>query len=257
MSTDFSALWDFDDPSGSERRFRQAAEAAGEQAGGADGLEAMTQVARALGLQERYAEGHAVLDAVQADPRTRRLPDRAGFMLESRVHLERGRLHRSAGDNDGAAACFEDAATLAREAGDVALEIDAMHMQALTATVPDDAVRLNRRALRLARASEEPAARRWEASLLNNLGCALVDDGRLDGALTTFEEALELRVRQGQRREAQIGRWMVGWTLRLLGRDAEALALQSALKAELVADDVDDPYVDEEIALLETGHRRA
>jgi hypothetical protein len=78
-----------------------------------------------------------------------------------------------------------------------------------------------------------------------------VDAERLDQALTTFEEAVEVRVRQGQRRETQIGRWMVGWTLRLLGRDAEALALQSALRAELLADGVEDEYVDEEIALLE------
>jgi tetratricopeptide (TPR) repeat protein len=251
VSTDFAALWDFDDPAISELRFRQAAESGGDPAGAAYRLEAMTQVARALGLQERYAEAHAVLDTVQADLATGRLPDRAGFVLESRVHLERGRLHRSAGADEDAVPCFEDAATLAREAGDVALEVDALHMQALTATVPADAVRLNRRALRLARAAEEPAARRWEASLLNNLGCALVDAERLDQALTTFEEAVEVRVREGQRRETQIGRWMVGWTLRLLGRDAEALALQLALRAELLADGVEDAYVDEEIALLE------
>jgi hypothetical protein len=44
---------------------------------------------------------------------------------------------------------------------------------------------------------------------------------------------------------------VVAWTLRLLGRSGEALAAQRVLKAELVADGVEDPYVDEEIALLE------
>jgi hypothetical protein len=45
---------------------------------------------------------------------------------------------------------------------------------------------------------------------------------------------------------------MVAWTLRLQGRTDEALAIQRALKAELAADGVDDPYVNEEIMLLET-----
>ena len=56
--TDPSELWDFDDPAGSEQRFRSAAETAE----GADRLVLLTQVARALGLQERYDEGHAILD---------------------------------------------------------------------------------------------------------------------------------------------------------------------------------------------------
>ena len=44
---------------------------------------------------------------------------------------------------------------------------------------------------------------------------------------------------------------MVAWTLRNLGRTAEALAMQRALKTELTAIGEEDPYVDEELALLE------
>jgi hypothetical protein len=260
VGVDFTALWDFDDPAASEQRFRQIADDAADDAHDAAGpsraaerLEALTQVARALGLQGRYDEAHAVLDTVDGDPSRPRLPGPAGPRVRSRLQLERGRLHRSSGSGGPAAGCFEDAAVLAREAGDEALEIDALHMQALAATVPDTAVRLNRRALRLARASQEPAARRWVASLLNNLGCALVDAGHLDDALSVFVEAVDVRARQGERRETQVGRWMVAWTLRLLGWDAEALAAQRALKDELAADGVEDPYVDEEIALLEVS----
>ena len=60
---DPTALWNFDDPAGSERRFRTAADTAE----GTDRLVLMTQIARALGLQERYDEGHAVLDHLAAD----------------------------------------------------------------------------------------------------------------------------------------------------------------------------------------------
>ena len=54
----------------------------------------------------------------------------------------------------------------------------------------------------------------------------------------------------GERRETPIATWMVGWALRLLGRDDEALRIQTALKAELEAEGATDPYVDEEIATL-------
>ena len=44
---------------------------------------------------------------------------------------------------------------------------------------------------------------------------------------------------------------MVGWALRNLGQRDAALEVQTALKAELDAIGEVDPYVDEELALLE------
>ena len=58
------------------------------------------------------------------------------------------------------------------------------------------------------------------------------------------------RGRRDEPRETQIARWMVGWTLRLVGRNAEALAIQERLKSELEQAGIDDPYVDEELDLL-------
>jgi len=237
--TDVRELWDFDDPIGSEQRFRAAADASE----GVDRAVLMTQVARALGLQERPDEGHAVLDELSADD--------LGPAERAHVEIERGRLFRSAGSVEESGSHFRDAARLAREAGDDALEVDAMHMSALLETEPADAVLLNREALVRARGSSDPAARRWEPSLLNNLGCALVDAGRLDEALEVFESAVPQREERGERRETQIARWMVAWTLRLMDRTDEALAMQRALKKELTADGVEDEYVDEELALLE------
>jgi tetratricopeptide (TPR) repeat protein len=242
---ELDSLWDFEDPAGSEHRFRRTAE----EATGADRIILLTQVARALGLQGRYAEGHAMLDVLRGWDRE--APDEVVFSVDARIELERGRLYRSAGNAEQAADHFEDGATLAREAGNEALEVDALHMQALLATGPD-AVDLDRRALERARRSSAPDARRWEAPLLNNLGMALIDVGRLDEALTAFEDAVSVRRSRGERRETQIGRWMVAWTLRLLDRRDEALTLQRALKDELTKDGIEDEYVDEEITLLTT-----
>src|SRR3954449_6266322 len=101
--TDPSGLWSFDDPAVSEQRLRAAAETAE----GAERLVLLTQVARALGLQERYDEGHAVLDHLSVDD----------VEVATRASLERGRLLRSAGRPEEARPHFEAAAAGAREAG--------------------------------------------------------------------------------------------------------------------------------------------
>jgi hypothetical protein len=81
---DAGSHWDFDDPAGSERKLREAADAST----GAQRDAWMTQVARALGLQGRFDEAHTVLDALGgADPE-----------VDTRLALERGRLLRSAGE---------------------------------------------------------------------------------------------------------------------------------------------------------------
>jgi tetratricopeptide (TPR) repeat protein len=144
---------------------------------------------------------------------------------------------------------FEAAAATAREAGLEALHVDALHMVALVAPV-EEQQRLTEEALTVARASTQPAARDWDASLLNNLGMVHADAGDWPTALATFEEALSARERIGDPGRTRVARWMVGWALRNLGRTDEALAVQTALKAELEAAGEEDPYVDEELGLL-------
>jgi tetratricopeptide (TPR) repeat protein len=114
----------------------------------------------------------------------------------------------------------------------------------------EDRQRLTEEALAVARGASDQAARDWDASLLNNLGLTHADAGAWPEALAAFEEALSARERIGDRARTRVARWMVGWALRNLGRKEDALAVQSALKTELEAAGEDDPYVDEEIALL-------
>lgn len=239
MAIDPAPLWDFQDPAGSEARFREAADVAT----GTSRLVLLTQLARAIGLQERYDEAHLVLDDVARtgvdDPE-----------VDTRLALERGRLLRSAGDPSGAAGWFDRAGGQARDSGLDALLVDSLHMVAIVAPA-DQRLGLNHEALALARASADPAARAWEPSLLNNIGMCLVDAGELDEALTTFREALAASRRHGKPdADVRIARWMVAWALRLLGRSTEALALQEELAAELTALGEEDSYVDEELALL-------
>jgi tetratricopeptide (TPR) repeat protein len=233
---DPTPLWNFDDPSGSEQRLRAAAE----DAEGDDRLVLMTQVARALGLQERYDEGHAVLDHLSP----------TGDEVSVRIVLERGRLLRSAGDPEEARSHFEAAAQTASSARLEALHVDALHMLALVAE-PAERDGIARRALDIARTSTDPAARDWDATLLNNLGMSQAEAGDFEAALVSFEDALAACTRIGDPARTRVARWMVAWALRHLGRRVEALMLQRHLRAELDASGLTDPHVDEELAILE------
>ena len=102
----------------------------------------------------------------------------------------------------------------------------------------DEQLALNLGALEVARAATEQRARDWDASLLNNIGMTYADAGDFEAALRSFEEALAARERIGDPATIRVARWMIGWSLRNLGRRDEARAVQEALKAEL--DDLGD-----------------
>lgn len=241
---DPSALWDFDDPAGSLGRFASARANAAEPAASV----LATQQARALGLLNRFGEAHALLDTVSSDD------DEAAV----RVHLERGRVLRSAGAGDRGAADFAAAVALAEPRRDESpfggLLVDALHMLALLEPDPAAQIDLTRAALNAADESADPAAQRWRASLLNNLGVAQHELGDDEAALASFRQAYVLREAAGQHREAQIARYMVAWGLRLLGRFDEARTDLLELRADLLADGHSDRYV---VAELERCEHRS
>jgi len=233
----FEELWDFDDPSGSEARFREALP----RAEGDLARQIRTQIARALGLQKRWDEARAVLDGVEAELAG------AADLVRVRWLLESGRVLNSSGNQEAARAPFAEAWELALAAGEDALAVDAAHMIAIVET-PAQAILWNERALDLAGTSPDPRARRWRASLLNNLGWTRHGLGEHEAALDLFEAALAARREEGKPPLVRIARWCVARAKRSLGRTEEALAEQRALRRELEAEGGRDPHVDEEIA---------
>jgi len=220
-------LWDYDDPAASEARFRTAVEAAEASGDRTAAAEARTQLARALGLQGRFTDGHDLLDRVDAD-------HPADDRVRVRSRLERGRLWRSSGDVAASVVPFEGAWELARSLGEDGLAVDAAHMLALVAAPPGEAT-WHERAMDLADTSPDPVARKWRGSLWNNIGWARFDAGDFEGALTAFETALAARREQGQVKEIRIAEWCVARCIRALGRPSDALAIQERLAAETAA----------------------
>ena len=242
-------LWDWSDPAGSERRFRALL---GRSAAAGDPLahaELVAQVARAQGLQGHFDQARETLSDLAP------LAERAGPGARAHLRLELGRVLRSSGNPAGALPHFEEARRLAQEAGLAGLAVDAAHMVALAQPELEDQVARGREALALAEGSSDPGARRWRASLLNNLGWSLHDLGRYREALEHFRRAVPLRREQGEAGPLREARWAVARALRSLGRHAEALEIQRELAAELAAAGEQDGFVDEELGelLLATG----
>lgn len=236
---DFDALWNYDHPAESERAFRELLPAAAADA--AYELELLTQIARAQGLQRQFAEAHATLDSVE-----QRLQTVTGriALVSIRIMLERGRLYNSSGAAAQAKPYFERAWELAQAAGEAGYAVDAAHMLGIL-EAPE--LTWNLRAVELAESSPDERARRWRASLYNNIGWTYHDRGEYVQALEMFERALALREERGETPQIRIARWMVARALRSLERYDEALALQQAVASELEQAGEVDPYVDEEL----------
>jgi hypothetical protein len=175
-------LWDFSDPVGSEKRLRAAAAA---ETDAASRGELDTQVARSLGLQERYDEADAVLDGIRS-------PSEAAAV---RIALERGRLRNSGGDSEAALPLFQAAADGAASDDLVFLRVDALHMLAIADR--ERAGEWTARALAILDGTTDARTQRWRVSLHNNAGWLLFDAERYDEAITEFEASRDAATRWG------------------------------------------------------------
>jgi tetratricopeptide (TPR) repeat protein len=172
---ELDALWDFGDPVASEGAFRAAISSTDEPHTRAV---LGTQLARALGLQQRYDEADRVLERIDAP-----VPE-----IRARVALERGRLRNSGGHSEDAVGFFTNAASIAEAAGLPFLHVDALHMLGIAEPSRSDAH--TRAALAALEGVADRRTQRWRVSLHNNRGWALFGDGELTAALQEFEQAL-------------------------------------------------------------------
>ena len=232
MTDRLRPLWDFDDLEGSERRFRELLETETDSAARA---EVLTQLARVEGLRGDFDTGERLLEEAAAAG--------ASDAVRARIDLERGRLRRSSGDEEGALPLFESAFETASESGEGFLAADAAHMAALASPGRDGFVAWTERGIALAESSED--ARYWLGPLLNNLGWEHYEAGGYGEALVAFKRALAERERAPESPGAiAIARYAVAKTLRALGRPDEAVAHIEAASAS----DADDGWFQEELA---------
>jgi len=241
-SAEIDAAWNYDDPVASEQRFR--AERARWPAGSPETLEIDTQIARTLGLQGRFHDANVLLDTISASSWA--APPR----VDVRFLLERGRVANSSGAPMQATEWFLHA--LDRSADDRApgsefYRIDALHMLGIAAP-RGERMAWNAKALAAADSATEARARGWRASLLNNLGWSLLDQGNAPAALYTWQQALAAREASGSVGSIRIARWTVARGLRATGRLDEAERIQRELAGEFERAGAPDPEVYDELA---------
>jgi tetratricopeptide (TPR) repeat protein len=186
-------LWDFDNPELSEQRFREAM--ADEKYDADERAELATQLGRAIGLQARFEEADALLDAIDSEDEP---------TIGIRIILERGRILNSSGHPQMAVPLFEQAAELGDHLGEEFLAVDALHMLAIADT--DHPELWTRSALEYASTAHDPNTRRWMIALHNNLGWILHRSGRLTEALVEFQLAEQWAERVGTPAQQQYAR---------------------------------------------------
>ncbi len=248
---DFDALWDFNDPAATESRFRAILPAALAANDTEYRAELMTQIARTLGLQQKFVEAHALLD--EADDLITREMKRA----RTRSLLERGRVINSSGTPEESISLFDRALSEAQDAGLDGYAVDAAHMLGIV-TRGEDSIAWNRKAMEMAEGSSDPKARRWRGSLCNNLGWTYFDLGNYGEALKLFEKHLAVRTEEKNAGQVTIARWSIAKTYRMLKRVDEALAIQRELLEEMEKPGAEpDGYVYEEMGECLTALGRA
>lgn len=241
--TDLDSLWNFQNLHLSEQRFRKYLQIVGDA--GPLHAEALTQLARSLGLQRRYEEANACLADVDRISSQR---------AEVRYLLEQGRVLNGTNQGERSLALFIEAYETALAADEEVLAVDAAHMVAIVIPGHEEQLRWNEIALDLAVRSADPKAQKWRASLYNDIGWTYHDAGSYDKALELFAAAIPLRDAMGDATMARGARRCHACVLRSLERYEEALRIQ--IELEEAADASDHGYSQEEIGecQLALGH---
>ena len=240
---DFDHLWNYNDPAGTEEKFRALVPQA--EAGDDRSYHAqlLTQIARTYSLQRQFDKAHQTLDHVETmltdDLETARI----------RYLLERGRTFNSSKHPHQARPLFLEAWERAKTAHEDFYAVDAAHMLGIVETGAA-ALDWNLQAIAYAEQSDSSRARGWLGSLYNNTGWTYHDLGEYEKALDLFERAVILRQEQGNPDKLRIARWCVGRCLRSLGRNDEALEIQLALLKESEQTGEPDAYTHEELGEL-------
>lgn len=248
MAIDITKLWDYSKPAASETRFRAAMNGASDD----DAFILQTQIARTFGLRRQFDTARETLAPLE--------PRLASASAEAQVryHLELGRSFASAthppdnppANREAARSHFIRAFTLAQAAALDYLAIDALHMMPTVDTEPAQQLAWNERALAYLEQSTQPDAKRWEASLRNNVGYARHLAGDYDEALRQYQLSLAAHERAGNASNVRIAHWMIASTYRAQKRFDEAIAIQLRLEREWAAAGEPDPYVFEELEHL-------
>lgn len=241
---DFDKLWDYDNPSETEKKFRDLIPVIKDSKDKSSYLQLLTQTARTLGLQMKFDEAHELLDEV--DPL---LTDDL-YVAKIRYLLERGRTFRSSKQVEKSRDFFLKAYELAVKHNEDNYAIDAAHMLGIIERYKE-AQEWNELAIKLTEKTNDEKAKKWLGPLYNNTAWNYHDNKEYEKALETFRKNVDFHTKRQSKQQLIIAKWSVARALRSLERTDEALEMQLSLLKEIEEKGLEqDGYIYEELAEL-------
>lgn len=241
---DFDKLWDYDNPSETEKKFRDLIPVIKDSKDKSSYLQLLTQTARTLGLQMKFDEAHELLDEV--DPL---LTDDL-YVAKIRYLLERGRTFRSSKQVEKSRDFFLKAYELAVKHNEDNYAIDAAHMLGIIEPYKE-AQEWNELAIKLTEKTNDEKAKKWLGPLYNNTAWNYHDNKEYEKALETFRKNVDFHTKRQSKQQLIIAKWSVARALRSLERTDEALEMQLSLLKEIEEKGLEqDGYIYEELAEL-------
>ncbi len=238
---DFDAMWDYNDPAGTEAKLRELIPLAEESGDVSYRAQLLTQVARAQGLQLEFDDAHRTLDTVET-----MLTDQLA-VARVRYLLERGRVYNSSNQPNKAKPFFLSAYELAAAKKEDFYAIDAVHMLQIVEP-PEKQLDWAEKAIAMAEKTTDERARRWLGPLYNNTGWTYFDLKDYEEALGLFQKSLQWRQEREDEEGVRIAKWTIARTYREVGKVEDALKMQKALEAERDEKELEPSgYVFEEI----------
>ncbi|HRE40834.1 MAG TPA: hypothetical protein PLG90_05840 [Ignavibacteria bacterium] len=243
-STEFDKLWDYDNPSETETKFRNILPEI-EKSGDKDLIAQLyTQIARTYGLRSKFDYAHSTLDSVL------KMLDENTPVAEVRYMLERGRTYRSSGNPDKSRSFFLEAYQKSVERDLDYHAVDAAHMMVIIEK-GDEALKWNDIAIRDAENSDDIETKGWLGSLYNNAGWTYFDMKNYEKSLDYFNKNVIWHTEKKTNKGLRIAKWSVARVNREVGKIEDALNIQLELLNDINEGRYEqDGYVYEELGEL-------
>lgn len=200
---EINSLWNYQFPNDTENKFRELLLREDVQKNSTYKNELLTQIARTLGLQRKFEEGHQLLNTIEKDLTTE------NSTVFIRYHLERGRLLNSNNQLKKAFALFKRAWKFGVENNEEYYSIDALHMMAIAAP-SNEKIKWQEEGIKLAETTKDPRGKKWLGSLYNNTAWNYHDDLKdYPKAMEMFKKTLDWQIANGNENSIGIAKWCI------------------------------------------------
>lgn len=241
---DFDKLWDYNNPSETEKKFKDLIPVIKNSNDKSAYLQLLTQTARTMGLQMKFDEAHKLLNEVEP-----LLTDDL-HVAKIRYLLERGRTFRSSKQVEKSRPPFLEAYELAVKHNEDNYAIDAAHMLGIIEPYKE-AQEWNELAMKLAEKTKDEKAKKWLGPLYNNTGWNYHDNKEYNEALELFKKNVIFHTNKKSGQELIFAKYCVARALRSLDKTDESLEMQLSLLGEIEEKGLEqDGYIYEELGEL-------